>query len=284
MRDRGDLISFVLAMVAFVGVHGGEFDPIPLDCRHLLDELGEVLKTFDQCALDNSRPFEVCRQCAPSYEAAYKKFSDLIKLKTPESQKCRTLVEDGRVSLVKTSFAHIEEIWNTEGVCDDCFEPQSFNVSAKVKVFFELRDELSSCIDRTWDSNTTCTSCETEFRNLTTYFGDVLRSGNRKGHCLCLDILDAMNQTRTRWGDRCFLPRDKLDFPVILASSLSCVLTAAFYVILRVAQLPKDTELARVNTLQSVMFEDDCECAASEDEPCTCTAKQFSTINGGPVY
>lgn len=54
-----------------------------------------------------------------------------------------------------------------------------------------------------------------------------------------------MNQTRATWGERCYLPNGKLTVPVILAATASCLATATFYVVLQLAQHPKDTELAR---------------------------------------
>ena len=61
--------------------------------------------------------------------------------------------------------------------------------------FFDLEKELRKCLDSTWDFNTTCDECDDEFRNLTNYFANVLHSEANKGHCLCLDILDAVSSS-----------------------------------------------------------------------------------------
>lgn len=54
-----------------------------------------------------------------------------------------------------------------------------------------------------------------------------------------------MNQTRATWGDRCFIDENKLSLAVILTATAPCLATAAFYLIARLAQTPKDTSLAR---------------------------------------
>lgn len=53
---------------------------IPTECRALLTKLGVALSNFDSCAIDNSRPFEVCRKCAQVYEKAHNLFYDVINV------------------------------------------------------------------------------------------------------------------------------------------------------------------------------------------------------------
>ena len=73
------IVKVSVSFVMVLSVADGDLS-IPAECSLLLDELGVALRNFDQCALDNSRPFEVCRRCVSPYAAAYALFSDVINV------------------------------------------------------------------------------------------------------------------------------------------------------------------------------------------------------------
>lgn len=70
----------ILSVLAFIPSDGRGSESIPAECRALLNDLGAALRVFDQCALDNSRPFVVCRECASIYNSTRTLFSDVIEV------------------------------------------------------------------------------------------------------------------------------------------------------------------------------------------------------------
>ncbi|OQR78875.1 hypothetical protein BIW11_02652 [Tropilaelaps mercedesae] len=220
---------------------------VPAYCLELLSDMGHALGNFDYCVLNNSRPFTACLECASAYEEATLLFSNFINGRSDLSTNCSMLIDGGKVSLVTESFQRINKIWNIDGVCTDCYASDSYNVSTNVRRFLNLRDELMQCLSHFTpaQNNQTCVKCREEFTSMSQFYREVLQSKADNGQCLCLDVLDAMNETRHEWGNICFSSPHKMTPDTIIAMSATFAFSILFYLAVRVSQKPMDIELAR---------------------------------------
>ncbi|XP_022655939.1 uncharacterized protein LOC111248234 isoform X2 [Varroa destructor] len=244
-------------------VFDARYDPLSLRfkryyCSELLSDMATALKGFDCCALKNARPFTVCVNCAAVYQKAFDLFDRFVNGTAELSTNCSMLIDGGKISLVTESFQYIQKVWNEDGVCGGCYASGTDNVSSQIQEFFEKKKALQACVDALspFENNQTCVQCKPLFTKLSNSFDKVLQSGTSKS--VCVDVLDAMNETRREWGSMCFSSSYGMTPDVLIAMFTSLSTTFLFYLIVRLSQKPKDIGLARVSTWQSIKLEADC--------------------------
>lgn len=242
-------------------------------CGDLLNQIATDDSNFTLCALLGARPFIVCTDCYQRYAAAYTLFYNLMESRDNISKACsEELVSGDRVSIIQGDFDLMKEIW-TVSYCDNCFDVKdentviSYNLSHATRRFLHEKKDLENCI-KEYQNNSSCVceKCSHKFNVLSDFFNTLAEDTDGK---LCMDIIDMMNITSNAWADHGCTRVYRVSYDVYILLGCVLLVTILFYVLAIVSQDAQDTELMRIHTIQSAVFDDVSVEQENKEESCS---------------
>ncbi|OQR78870.1 osteopetrosis-associated transmembrane protein 1-like [Tropilaelaps mercedesae] len=223
-------------------------------CRLYLQYVAETNSAFEVCALLDARPFTVCTSCYENYALAYNTFVNLKNGRGQVAKNCsEDLVSGDRVSIINRAFNYLTDTW-ISGNCDNCLvvtkedNQLSFQIAESTKEFQYRRQRVTECIDsHLRNQSTVCLDCQSTFLNLSESYNQLVNKYQNK---LCMDIIDAMNETRVEWSEYGCSQMYYINLEVCLYAGAMVTITIIFYVVARYSQKPREAEILEERTLR----------------------------------
>jgi hypothetical protein len=209
-------------------------------CRIYLEYFANSTSNFTQCAIRNARPIRMCERCVDYYLDVLKAHEDIYKAHDEGGHSCQMkLVNLDRLEVIEGAFEYVEKLW-TRGHCSSCFvvkdngtlTPQLLNITI---TFQQLYNDTQNCFNTFYNVTTkkyepaVCVNCTEKYCNLNKYYED--HKADTGEGILCMDIVDAMNLTRTEWSKLlgCYITEPNVEVLFIISVILISVTPLVFY-------------------------------------------------------
>lgn len=211
------------------------------DCKSHLEYFANSTSNFTQCAIRHAHPIRMCEICVDCYMNTLKAYEDILQAHDESGHACKMeLVNLDRLEVIEGAFDYVCKLWQ-RGQCNSCFivkdngtlTPQLSNITVK---FQQLYNVTQDCFNQFYNATTKkyesaiCGNCTEKYCALNKYYED-LKADTGEG-IVCMDIVDAMNSTRTKWSKLlgCHISEPKAEVPFIVSVILISLTPVVFYV------------------------------------------------------
>ncbi|KAM9316632.1 osteopetrosis-associated transmembrane protein 1 [Gastrophryne carolinensis] len=207
----------------------------PNVCLLLLQQFANASAQLSQCLGNKAWPVRVCQHCYHEYSQLKGAISRIGSPVQNTTLSCATtLLHSDRLHVVIMLNDFFDDVW-TEAKCASCLDKNNTGVLNSTADFMQLFHELNECFNRTMQEppvlmengnfSSVCTNCNDSYRSLNDRY-TVLQHTN----ALCIDLEDAMNNTRRLWSKtfNCTLPCTDT-VPVIAVTAFILFLPVVFY-------------------------------------------------------
>lgn len=210
-------------------------------CNKYLLQFANATSEFTKCAIRHARPIGICEKCVHYYLDVQKSYEEILKAQDEAGHACAMeLVNLDRLEVIVGALDYVYKLW-AKAECNSCFvvddngtlTSQLSNVTIQ---FRQLYSNTTQCFKKFYNSSTEkydpkiCVNCTAEYCALNKFYED-LKADTGEG-IVCMDIVDAMNSTRTRWSKRfgCFVSAPKAEIPLIISVAVIALSPIVFYV------------------------------------------------------
>ncbi|KDR23622.1 Osteopetrosis-associated transmembrane protein 1 [Zootermopsis nevadensis] len=210
-------------------------------CKNRLECFASSTSNFTQCAIRHARPIRLCERCVGYYMDVLKAHEDILKAHDEGGHACKMeLVNLDRLQVIEGAFNYVHNLWQ-RGQCNSCFvandngtlTPQLSNITTK---FQQLYSDTQNCFNTFYNVTSKkydpaiCANCTDKYCSLNKYY-EALKADTGEG-IVCMDIVDAMNSTRTKWSKvlGCHIPEPKAEILLIISVVLTSIAPVIFYV------------------------------------------------------
>ncbi|XP_069705408.1 osteopetrosis-associated transmembrane protein 1 isoform X2 [Periplaneta americana] len=210
-------------------------------CNKYLQQFANSTSEFTKCAIRHARPIRICEKCIYYYLDVQKSYEEILKARDEGGHACMMeLVNLDRLEVIDGALDYVYKLWG-KAECNCCFvvedngtlTSQLSNVTIK---FQQLYNNTTKCFEKFYNPSTEkydpkiCVNCTTEYCTLNKFYED-LKADTGEG-IVCMDIVDAMNLTRTKWSKRfgCYVSIPKAEITLIISVVVIALSPVVFYV------------------------------------------------------
>ncbi|XP_022122077.1 osteopetrosis-associated transmembrane protein 1 [Pieris rapae] len=211
--------------------------PYPKVCFEILNAFAESASNFTFCSLINARPIRLCENCEQHYVRFHDKYKELKDTAVNGTSCSSLLMSQDRLNVIQHYHDSILGIWD-KGNCNDCFvwSNETATVKNSTTRFYKLFNATMECIVLNMASEKTivCEKCMQNYLQLDEFYKTL--SKDKIGvDCICMDIVDSMNATRSIWSKtlECCVLRKTPEVVFLLCTGLISFLPILFYITVR---------------------------------------------------
>ncbi|CAK1553765.1 unnamed protein product [Leptosia nina] len=216
----------------------------PKECFAILNSFSDSASNFTFCSLINARPIRFCENCVQHYVTFHDKFKELQTTVVNGTSCGSIFMSQDRLNVIQQYHDSMLSVW-TKGNCNDCFEwsNKTATIRNSTTKFFKLFNATMDCILTNMDSDKhiVCEKCMQIYVQLDEFYKTL--SKDKIGvDCVCMDIVDSMNTTRSIWSKtlNCCNLRRTPEVVFLLCTALIAFLPILFYLTVRFCGPIKD--------------------------------------------
>ncbi|XP_066991836.2 osteopetrosis-associated transmembrane protein 1 isoform X2 [Anabrus simplex] len=205
----------------------------------------------------NARPINLCESCVDQYLNVIETHEKILKLEDEYGEACRKkLIDLDRLEIIEHGYGNVLNLWES-GHCSSCFTTnnRTLVISTITVTFNNLHKKTNDCIQYFYNSANksydpaVCTSCSEAYCKMNEFY-DSLKDTEGDGK-ICIDIVDSMNTTRSKWSTTLNCGKKKLapEVPLLLSLMIISLTPVGFYIAAKIFSSKVESRVLRQKRL-----------------------------------